>query len=237
MIKVAICDDEKLWRDKAEEILKRYASDFSIEMNIELFRGKQELLTYEGIPLEVIFMDIDLGNETGIEAVEEINKKWPSSQVVYLTSYLNYATEVYSTKHSYYVLKDQFEKRLPEIFLKVLKERERRGSRILFNLIGKSSAVLSPMDIYYFERDKRVTRIVTVWGNFEIKDKLEDVQRRLSDIEFLRCHNSYIVYLPAVREMESNDFIMENGDRIPISRNYAPNAKKAFMNWALTNMS
>lgn len=36
-------------------------------------------------------------------------------------------------------------------------------------------------DILYFEHAKRVTQIVTVWGRYEIKDKIDDVLRGLTD--------------------------------------------------------
>ena len=55
-------------------------------------------------------------------------------------------------------------------------------------------------------------------GNYEIWDKLRDVMERLSKIDFVRCHNSYIVYMPAVKEMEKGYFILKNDTKIIISQ-------------------
>jgi len=234
---MAICDDEKEWREKAGKILRQRAAIAAIEMEIIYFRGREELLNYKGAPIDTIFMDVDLDDGSGIQTAEEVNKKWPECQIVFLTNYLYYATEVYSARHAFFVLKEQFAKRLPEVLVKIRHESEQQGSKLIFNLIGKTTLNLRPADIYYFERVGRVTKIVTVWGSYEIWDKLTDIMEGLSDIDFARCHNSYIVYLPAVRALEQNDFVMYNGDRIQISRKYASLVKKEFMNWALMKMA
>ena len=60
---------------------------------------------------------------------------------------------------------------------------------------------------------------------------------RLSKIDFVRCHNSYIVYMPAVKEMEKGYFILKNDTKIIISRSHIKMVKSAFMRWALTQIS
>ncbi|HIZ64887.1 MAG TPA: LytTR family transcriptional regulator DNA-binding domain-containing protein, partial [Candidatus Blautia pullicola] len=74
---------------------------------------------------------------------------------------------------------------------------------------------------------------VTLWGDFQIWDKLDEIMEWLSNLDFVRCHNSYIVYLPAVREMEKGAFLLTEGIKITISRSYGKAAKAAFMRWAL----
>ena len=55
--------------------------------------------------------------------------------------------------------------------------------------------ILAPEDILYFERSGRVTKMVTVWGNYEIWDKLKDVMTKLSEVDFVRCHRQlYCIY-------------------------------------------
>ena len=68
-------------------------------------------------------------------------------------------------------------------------------------------------------------------------DKLSALIERLPEPDFVRCHNSYIVYLPAVREMLADVFLMDDGREVMISRSYRKIAKAAFMKWAVTQMS
>ena len=57
---------------------------------------------------------------------------------------------------------------------------------------------------------------------------------QLPEGDFIRCHNSYIIYCPAVRERVKGAFVLVNNTRIMISRSYAKKVKEAFMQWALT---
>ena len=79
-------------------------------------------------------------------------------------------------------------------------KKKKKHNKLYFSLIGKGEVVLMPGDIYYFERVKRVTIIHTAWGEYEIWDKLDDIYKKVSGMDFIRCHNSYIVYLPAIRK-------------------------------------
>ena len=114
---------------------------------------------------------------------------------------------------------------------------EQKSERLIFSVVGGKEVILAPEDILYFERSGRVTRIVTVWGNYEIWDKLKDVMDKLSEVDFVRCHNSYIVYMPAVRELGKSCFILKNGTKIMISRSHMKGVKAAFMRWAMTQIA
>ena len=133
----------------------------------------------EGDPLEAIFMDVDLGEENGIVLAGKINKRWKNCQIIYLTNYLSYATETYHTEHTFFVLKEQFQDRIGEVFGKILHTIEQKSERLAFSVIGGKEVILAPEDILYFERSGRVTKMVTVWGNYEIWDKLKDVMTKI----------------------------------------------------------
>ncbi|WP_346908553.1 LytR/AlgR family response regulator transcription factor [Faecalicatena orotica] len=234
---IGICDDDKNWCIEAGKRIEDYAGRVFLNVEVNYFENEEQLLRYEGSPMEVLFLDIELEGKNGIQAAQRVNEKWKNCQIVYLTNYLYYATEVYSTIHTFFVLKEQFEAKIGEIFQKVEHELEQQEKKLVFDVIGYKEVVLAPNEILYFERMKRTTNIVTVWGVYGIWDKIKDIEGRLPKIDFVRCHNSYIVYLPAVREMRKDSFLMNNEAKVMISRAYAKNTKGAFMKWALTQMS
>ena len=73
-------------------------------------------------------------------------------QIVYLTNYLFFATEVYHTDHVFYVLKAQFADRIGEIFEKIFDRLSRIGEKLIFSVIGGEKLSAAPEDILYFER-------------------------------------------------------------------------------------
>lgn len=228
---LGICDDDETWCRKAELLLEEYGESLNLKTETRCFSRGRELLDYRGLPIDVLFLGIRLEGESGIEIAKEINRKWGNCQIVYLADHLDYVTEIYRTKHIFYVLKGQFEEKLGEIFGKILYEDEKKKKWLLFNVIGGKVINLAPEEIYYFERMKRVTVIETVWGKHEIHERLDEVMLRLPQMDFVRCHNRYIVYLPAVREMLKDTFLMKNGEVITISRSYMKSVRNVFNMW------
>lgn len=228
---IGICDDDARWSRKVKGLLEKYAERWMLFIETRCFSGGAELLAYQGLPIDVLFLDISLEGKSGIDVAEEVNRKWKNCQIVYLTNYLNYVTEVYRTEHIFFVLKEQFEQRIGEIFGKILHVTEKNRKQLLFSVVGGKVINLAPDEIYYFERMKRVTVIETVWGKHEIHERLDTVMEMLPRTDFVRCHNSYIVYLPAVREMMKDTFLMKNGEVITISRSYIKNVKAVFGRW------
>ena len=234
---VGICDDEADWREKAKGIILEYAKSIGREMEVLVFHSGEEILNYEGTPLDTVFMDIELEEESGINVALEINKKWESCAVVYLTNYLFYATDTYQTEHIYFVLKGQFEERIKEVFDKLFHLEKQNDKTLYFELLGGQSVCLAPKEILYFERETRRTYIHTIWGKYETWEKIGEIEKKLPELDFARCHNSYIVYFPAVREVNKNMVIMKDDVEITISRSYRQKVKQAFGEWAVTRMA
>lgn len=226
---------------QASEILKQYGKSISLDIQVVCFKSGEQLLSYDGEALEILFMDIELSGKdgkygNGIEIADKVNKLWKNCQIVYLTNHLYYATEVYGTAHAYFVLKEQFQTKIDAVFRKLLHQLQQKEKKLIFSVIGGNEIVLAPDEIICFERRGRVTVIQAVPGSYEIRDKLEIILQRVPGPDFIQCHNSYIVYLPAVREMLKDRFVMNNGMQVMISRSYSKAVKNAFMEWALTQM-
>lgn len=234
-MRIGICDDDKTWCNTAEDILDNFFEQLDREAEIFCFSSEKDLMSYQGIPLDLLFLDIQLGRdmENGISLAVKINEKWGLCQIVYLTNYLFYATEVYNTEHIYFVLKEQFEEKLPDLFRRFFYKTEQRERKLFFTLIGNEKTCLAPEEILYFERSKRTTVIVSKWGNFSTWEKISDLEKRLPEFDFVKCHSSYIVYLPAVRSLRKNEFVMENDVHIMISRSHERKVKEHFMKWAI----
>lgn len=240
-MRIGICDDNVLWYKNAKKIIYDHLEKLNIDSEFHYFSNRGELENYDGNPLDVLFMDIVLEpkkkRQTGIDIISSINQKWKGCQIVYLTNYITYATDVYHTDHVFFVLKNQFEQRIGEVFHKILHELSQNRDHLVFSVTGSKEISLVPADIFYFERSLRITSIVTVYGTYDTRMKLSDLMEILPAADFVRCHNSYIVYLPAVREMYANEFILTNGTKINISRKYRQSTKDAFMRWALSQIS
>ena len=233
---IGICDDDRYWLEKAEKIIRVYGKTNHLNFNVFVFENQKDLFNMENWSPDILFLDIVLDNEnseSGISMAKKVNDVWKKCQVVFLTNYLYYAMDVYQTNHIFFVIKEQFENRINEVFDKAIHALQQSVKKLVFMVKEKTELILAPEEIYYFERNLRTTKIYTSLGTFETKESLDMLQNRLPEIDFVRCHNSFIVYLPFVMEIQKNSFVLRDGTSIMISRSYLKCTKEKFINWAL----
>lgn len=88
---IGICDDDKTWRQRAKRLLKNWFENAGKEVEVLCFAQGGELLEYVGAALDVLFLDIELGEDNGIAIARRVNEKWKHCQIVYLTNFLFFA--------------------------------------------------------------------------------------------------------------------------------------------------
>ena len=106
MYRIAVCDDNRELLEAAAERLRIYFE--GEEIVLSLFETGEALLNSvreKDCLYQLAILDIELGEMNGIEVGDELNRLLPDCQIIYLTGYLDYAPEVYSTRHTYYVYK------------------------------------------------------------------------------------------------------------------------------------
>ena len=230
---IAVCDNDRAELLISKEAIERYAEESGTDIDVLLFDDVTVCLEVAG-SFDIVFMDIDFeGAPLGIEAVRRINEIAPNCQVVYLTNYLQYSLDVYVTDHVWYVLKSQFEERLPEIIRKISLIDETRHASIVIETKGDGRLVrVSCNKICYLERRKRETYIVMQDGTYVVRDKLADLLDKLPKMTFARCHNSYAVNLERISEIFASDMLLDDGTKVLISRSYSKRFRERYLLWA-----
>ena len=234
MIKVAVCDDDELQRDEAVAMLEEFSRSRRLDVRVSAFGSTEEFLA-DGTPkqFDIVFMDIEFdGKPEGIDAVRRTNELAPNCQVVYLTNYLQYSVDVYRTDHVWFVLKNQFEDRLPEVFEKLEHIGEARRQFFVVSTKESGLAKIPCKDILYLERQTRISRIVCRTAEYEASDKLSVLMEKLPQSVFAFCHSSFIVNMPSIVELHDFEVVLENGERLPISRRYAKSFRQRYFEWA-----
>ena len=113
-MKIAIFDDETFYLESAKNILTKHFTD--IDMDIYTLNTNESLDEY--LPqiinsTDIIIMDIEMPKINGIRLAEYIREHNKRVRLIFLTNYINYATDVYDTEHTYFVLKKDAEEKLP----------------------------------------------------------------------------------------------------------------------------
>lgn len=100
---------------------------------------------------------------------------------------------------------------------------EQIRSRTYFNVKNKDVQMrIDYNTISYFESRQRIVAMYTTQQVIEFYAKLGDVYSRLPNDTFVRCHQSYIVNMSRVRQLDKANrlFIMLSGRTIEISKSH-----------------
>ena len=182
---IVICDDDRIDAHKTKSILREFEASIHQENEIVVYSSGKELisdLTAKKIVPYIIYMDIELNEESGVGIATQIAEICPTSYIVYLTNYLEYAVEVYDSDHLYYVLKRELRERLPKLCER-LDRIEKQAKRYL-NIALKNSGnmVVLQDDVIYAERKGRQTEVHLVDQIVETPWKRSGIVSSLSNV-------------------------------------------------------
>lgn len=192
----------------------------------------EELTTPLLLSSEVIFADICLGgrNRAGIDLAARLSSVNPDCRVIFISSYLKYATDVYDTDHIYFIYKPELDKRLDNALARALTSggREPRLLSVSFN--GRETAVRHT-EILYIEQYGRVANIVCAGRTLQTYKKLDELVQALDDPDFCRCHKSYAVNLSHVCAFAGSTIRVDGGAVVKVSRSHASETRAAFADY------
>ena len=225
MLKIAICDDEAPHRERIAQLVRSLKPD----AGLRLFCAPMSFLSAvqtEGYAPDAAIVDIQMDGMTGIELAERLNRTLPQCAIIFVTSYLGFATDVYDTKHVYFILKSELEQRLGAALEKALTPQP---LPVLHYSSPAGYRNTPSSEVLYLERVLRKTKLVLLDGSEEWTT-LAPAQLLENDApqQFIRCHQSFWVNFRHVRTLESDSFLLDSGPRIPISRTYRAAAREQF---------
>ena len=185
---IVILDDCQSEAEKTRFILCRFFRDIvnSTSWNMVIYTdGKKLINDIEKSEIEptMIFCDVDMETEeyNGIDIAKKINALAPQSHIVYLTNYLEYAPDIFQTEHLYFVLKSELEKRLPEIYIKMINKTKEHQKTLRIEGKRNKFIAIKYLDIVYIERKGRTTFIhgkEEEWETYLPLNKLEERTNR-----------------------------------------------------------
>lgn len=218
MLKIAICEDNEIF---VEIIKNNLETMLNIPYKLDSFLSGREFLkalSENACPYNLVLLDIELEDKSisGIDLGQMINSQ-----------YLEYASDVYSTKHTYFINKNRLNDYLADALHAALKNLDTGRKQYLTFKVKQTQLRIPADNILYLERNLRETFIYTGNKTYTTRDKLSELQQQLPSF-FVCCHRSFLVNLHAVTSLHHAEIILNNGQGIPVSRAHYDDTKKAF---------
>lgn len=224
MFEIFVCDDDTNITDFLKFfIMKHFGSNYKVVAMNQCHELIGMIEMNEHVP-DILIMDINLKDGNGIDIVKHLQFAHPQLKVIYLTGVINYATTIFETNPSYFLVKPINENKLCDAIIKVTRQIEAdRDDSIIVKTSG-SEMLLCRKDIVYIESQGRKLVLYMVDGKKkEIYEKMDVIQEQMG-ATFIRSHKSFLINMKYIVERTSKEFYLSDGKVLPISK---PNLKEA----------
>ena len=216
--KIAVCDDEWASSRQLSTYLEQYEKDTGESFSTFYFSSGEELLERMPRDTQILFLDIQMGGMTGIQAARRLREAGRELFLFFVTSHISFALEGYDV-HAYAFLKKpvaypEFAQNLTD----ALRQLDKSASAVLRLRSGPDTAIIHCDEIVYAEVYNHMTTLVLDGGETQYAFSLGEIEEQIGRHGFFRVHKSYLVNMKKVARIGQSDVIMKNGASVPLSR-------------------
>ena len=235
MLKIAFCDDDLSVLNEISVLLDKYRVDRNKEITYAAFQSPLELLAEieKGMRLDVLFLDVIMPGENGIDVAKEIRQYDNNVKIIFLTSSSEYAVQSYTVGAYFYQLKPIWEESFYRLLDSVISEcdKEQNCSLIMRCKNGITRIELDKLRycevightlMFHLDNDKvyeRVGSLDELWGQL--------VQYEY----FMRPHRSYLVNMEYIQNISYRAVVLTDLTEIPLPRGKYSEIKNTYLKY------
>jgi DNA-binding LytR/AlgR family response regulator len=170
--------------------------------------------------VDLIFLDIRMKKLTGIQFLESLKSK---PKIIITSAYDEYALKGYELDVSDYLLKpftfDRFVKSVEKVYVDLIDKNIEQKPEYIFVKTEYRIEKIDFKDIFYIQGMKDYLQIVSDKKKIMTLQSFKNILEFLPKKDFIRVHNSYIVSIEKIENIERNR--IKIGEKIiPISDSY-----------------
>ncbi len=218
-MKIAICDDQKHFRESIKENLKMYHEDNCSSEKWEIYEFSDgNKLIDEDSRMDLYFLDLEMPTIDGIEVAANLQKKWENCNIIIMTTHVERIKEGYRVNAFRYMTKpvdfDEIKEGLDTF------TRSRIGYEVIELKSYGTPYQVPQREIRYVCKESGDTVIYTNSNDmkFRSESSMEEWENLLNDKMFFRCHKGYIVNVRFIDDINDKGAYLDNGEVIPVSR-------------------
>ena len=230
MIRIAIVEDDEIYKEQLIEFLNKFKHDTGESIEVTAYSDGDEIVQNYTSSFDIILMDIQMKFMDGIAAAEEIRKMDSKVVIIFITSTAQYAIKGYEVDALDYILKPisyfAFSERLKRAIDRMKKRQDRY---ITINVKGGLQR-LKVRHIYYIESQGHNLIIYTKLGELISVGTIKEIEEILSEFHFFRGNRGYLINLEHVDGMQEG-CAMVKGEMLLISRSRKNGFMEALMSY------
>lgn len=217
-INVAICDDNEVFCNQLKGFVEQYTQENNINCEVSCFNSGVDLLGQYTDEYKIIILDIEMEELNGIDTALEIRKKNQKVIIWFLTVSESYVMEGYKAEAFRYLIKPISYEEFSKQFQESIEWVEQKYVRPIVVEFKNETYYLEEEDILFIEVFGH--KLIYHLENESIMsiDSLKNIESELSKLSFVRIHRSYLINLKKVKTFNKTEVIMQNQEKVPISK-------------------
>lgn len=228
---IATCDNDIQYCEQVENYITRLGNSLRIDVKCDKYQSGKELLESNFNQYQIIFLDINIQDESGIHIAEQIRKSNEKVEIIFLSTLIQYAVEGYRVNAYRFFLKPieykDFAFQLNELLIRL--NNYEKNNLILTK--GRQKYTINIDDIIYIEVVDHNLIYHCIDNKITINGTMRKLESDLQGLFFIRIHNSYIVNMRHVIEVKNKNLLLKNGKELPIARSKKENFRQAYLNF------
>lgn len=234
---ICYCEDESAQAKAFAIKIEQWAKNKNIAVHTDLYESAEEyLFKADQNTYDVIFLDISMRGQNGMELARQIREKETDVILVFVTSDASYVFAGYEVGAYRYLMKPVEAKKLWEILDYTRAQKAAEEENYILVKKDSQSVRVNLRDVLYIEAQKHYVNLyleneepMTVKVVFA--ELLQEMQEK-SDT-FLATHRSYAVNIDKVVRIGRTECTLSDGSSIPVSRSFYKAVNEAFIGYHL----
>ncbi len=228
----AIIDDDKAFAKGLQSCINDFCSKEEIVCSVNIPQAETLLLSDETIlRYDVIFLDIEMPEISGIDLADRINSLRGANEapyIIFVSGRDNLVFDALSKFPYSFIRKSHLE----DINICINNIWQRLNSAHTYSIkTGRDIKTLEIKNIIYLEKQGNYTAFFTSAGVFLERSSIDEKHRDLRELGFLRPHIGFLVNAAHITDFSGNSLKLSCGKEVSISRNYKQSIKVDFNEW------
>ena len=234
---ICYCEDESAQAKAFAIKIDQWAKNRNMKVRTDLFECAAEyLFKAEQNSYDVIFLDISMRGQNGMELARQIREKERDVILVFVTSDASYVFDGYEVGAYRYLMKPVDEEKLWEILDYARTQKEVEEENYILVKKDRQSVRVNLKDIIYIEAQKHYVNLcMENKESINIKtaftELLQETQEKSDTI--LLTHRSYAVNIEKVVRIGRTECVLSDSSVIPVSRSFYKEVNEAFIKYHL----
>lgn len=231
-IMIAIVDDEDVFAEKIHEKVDEFLRNIGMDFEIRIFTDGTALLdSRSDVRFDLVFLDIDMPKITGIDIAKKLREMQADTEIVFVTNKDDLVYETIRYTPFRFIRKSRLELEFEEALETYLAKRRNQAATYFFS-VEQGKKLTNVISIIYIEVQSHKLTVHLQDDSFTANGNLSDVEKAIAPYGFIRIHKSYLVNFRYINFINQKEIILDDGNKLPISRGKLDSAKLALMRFS-----